>query len=120
MAAYLRSGFSGVALKPNRDLGMLPIPADMLQGHPNLQVDLLTAHLATAHIPLALLVLGVSMDLGVPRGQQVGHSALRCALPYRSLSRVAGTSTSHSREALKHAARDSQRVPTRTGHCLWE
>ena len=57
---------------------MLTIPADMLTRRANLQVDLLTAHLATAHIPLALLVLGVSMDLGVPKGPQVGHFALCC------------------------------------------
>ena len=42
---------------------------------------MLTAHLATAHIPLALLVLGVSMDLDLPKGQQVGHSTLFCAIP---------------------------------------
>lgn len=35
-----------------------------------LQVDFLTAHLATAHIPLALMVFGLNADLDLPHGRQ--------------------------------------------------
>lgn len=36
-----------------------------------LQVDLVTAHLASAHIPLAILVFGLQTDLQTPAAKQV-------------------------------------------------
>ena len=45
----------------------------------NLQVDLVTAHMATAHIPLTLLVFGLNTDLNLPKGRQASSSNRLCA-----------------------------------------